>query len=860
MSSKSTRDADRRQQWPAGYKRSRLFAKSVSSANEFKGACPHCGGIDRFWIKPADGIFGCRQCDPSKDKQAFRAIASELDSLCGIQRPSRKKGGKLGAFKRAHQYRGPNSERLRKKVYVNGMVWQRHTDGGWKKGLAGIRQADLLYRADSVPPGATDALICEGERDADTAARVLGVLWDTTAIVSGPGGAGFAGGNLAALKRCARFRILYDADAAGRSGAAKMAAYVKGLFPDATVEWAVVNRGGAETPAGYDLTDKVHDLERPHGLERPRGLDLASELAKWLRWECRWTECEVGTAPPAFAPVSWLPDDIADALLGFLGGSVDKDFLDGRVRSVKLQAGKISGSTVATYVYRRGLWLRDRGQLGSALAHLSHAAYQQLRGADSKWQALRRPATRSAALETVSQLTIFDPDLLDADRSIVALPGSAATLHGLHKSDNSAGESALVFDLATSGFRTARRSDYLTRALKIRPLQTAKFQISRHARSTGKSEFRALEQAFKPDETGVSWALRRIPNIAHCLLQISSFQLEQDAPSALRNAVESDARVYPPCPSPMNAWYGDMSWIRLWCAYMGYALTADTALEQFMFQLGGGRNGKGLLLELMKELLGGLCQLVPKSLFMLHGRTKHAAALADIKGKHLIVADEVPDRGVDWPLLRDLSGGGDIRADRKYADHETFTPRAKILMLANEWPQVGRVNLALKARFVALPFDALFDGRGGGAHSFPKTGKSELMARLRPELPALCELLLHCGAEVFRTARLPDCLRSGLASEAILGAADKIVEFLNDCGTFEADAHTAGKDLYGRWKEWTGRPNAFGVGSQTKLTQDLKACIRTHKLPCFWVPQGSKKGLRGYRLNPVEGDQIEADL
>lgn len=41
--------------------------KKVSTTNEWAGACPFCGGVDRFRVWPSSGRWWCRQCDKKGD-------------------------------------------------------------------------------------------------------------------------------------------------------------------------------------------------------------------------------------------------------------------------------------------------------------------------------------------------------------------------------------------------------------------------------------------------------------------------------------------------------------------------------------------------------------------------------------------------------------------------------------------------------------------------------------------------------------------------------------------------------------------------------------------------------------------------
>lgn len=48
-------------------------AKLKRSGKQYEGACPHCGGDDRFWVVPSLNVAGCRGCDFRGD-----AIALEM--------------------------------------------------------------------------------------------------------------------------------------------------------------------------------------------------------------------------------------------------------------------------------------------------------------------------------------------------------------------------------------------------------------------------------------------------------------------------------------------------------------------------------------------------------------------------------------------------------------------------------------------------------------------------------------------------------------------------------------------------------------------------------------------------------------
>jgi putative DNA primase/helicase len=147
--------------------------------------------------------------------------------------------------------------------------------------------------------------------------------------------------------------------------------------------------------------------------------------------------------------------------------------------------------------------------------------------------------------------------------------------------------------------------------------------------------------------------------------------------------------------------------------WLGYCLTADVSEHAFALWWGpSGRNGKGVMLRVLRRVLGDhACEVAPEVLLR-KPLGQHPTALQDFRGRRLMVASET-DEGKPWDegLVKRLTGGDEIRARGMHRDFASFFPTHKLIVAANERPIVRGQGPAFWSRVHILPWTVSFHGR-----------------------------------------------------------------------------------------------------------------------------------------------------
>lgn len=164
---------------------------------------------------------------------------------------------------------------------------------------------------------------------------------------------------------------------------------------------------------------------------------------------------------------------------------------------------------------------------------------------------------------------------------------------------------------------------------------------------------------------------------------------------------------------------GDMELVRFMQRAAGYALTGLTTEHKLLFLYGTGRNGKSTFLDLLRALWGDYSQKASAEAFLNSQMDRHPTDIAALNGARLVVGSELP-KGKTWneAVIKDLTGGENIRARFMRQDTFEFTPQLTLMIAGNTQPSFRGVDEAIRARVVLVPFTVtirahvIFRGQG----------------------------------------------------------------------------------------------------------------------------------------------------
>lgn len=291
----------------------------------------------------------------------------------------------------------------------------------------------------------------------------------------------------------------------------------------------------------------------------------------------------------------------------------------------------------------------------------------------------------------------------------------------------------------------------------------------------------------------------------------------------------------------------DYMWSHLASTLVGTALN-----QTFNNYLGGGRNGKSVLVTLMTKVLGDYKGELPLSAVVTSKRTAVGGIspeIASLKGKRYVVMQE-PRQGdiINEGILKELTSGLDaIQARGLYKSQITFTPQFKLIVCANTLPEIKAMDHGTWRRIRVVPFLALFTENPVEGDPF-KPHQFKLDPAIDEKFDSWKTVFLAMLVKrVLETnGRVKDCETVMKASNEYKKKQDVLSQFIEEM-VERAQGHTITQtELNQTFKIW--HENNFGTkGPQPK---ELHSCLDRD-----FGPHVKKVGWRDIRLVYDKGEQ-----
>jgi P4 family phage/plasmid primase-like protien len=148
-------------------------------------------------------------------------------------------------------------------------------------------------------------------------------------------------------------------------------------------------------------------------------------------------------------------------------------------------------------------------------------------------------------------------------------------------------------------------------------------------------------------------------------------------------------------------------------SHLASTLVGTAVNQTFNNYIGGGRNGKSVLVTLMSKILGEYKGELPLTAVVTQRRTGVGGVAPEIlglKGKRYAVMQE-PRQGdvLNEGILKELTSGHDaIQARGLYSSPITFIPQFKLVVCANVLPEIKAQDHGTWRRIRVVPFLSLF--------------------------------------------------------------------------------------------------------------------------------------------------------
>ena len=217
---------------------------------------------------------------------------------------------------------------------------------------------------------------------------------------------------------------------------------------------------------------------------------------------------------------------------------------------------------------------------------------------------------------------------------------------------------------------------------------------------------------------------------------------------------------------------------------LGYGITGEVSEEIFVIFNGSGRNGKGLLVQTLQELLGDYFRDMNCAVIVERVTCNIESEKAKLQGGRIACFNE-PKQGdkLKTNELQLLSGGDGIPAKALYKDPITIKPQHLCLMTTNHLPEINEVIHAIVQRMIVIEFPVRFTDLEKGEKPTPyrQPIDRELKKKFTDHLQGFLKWVVTGAVRWYRTKDLkrnaPEQVKA--FTKKYLTSQDKLQEFID---------------------------------------------------------------------------------
>lgn len=238
---------------------------------------------------------------------------------------------------------------------------------------------------------------------------------------------------------------------------------------------------------------------------------------------------------------------------------------------------------------------------------------------------------------------------------------------------------------------------------------------------------------------------------------------------------------------------------------LGYGITGLTREHVFLIFFGGGRNGKGTLIEILQKILGPLAGPIPAEMLLDQGRSRSSAGpspdIMALRGLRIAFASET-DQGRRFAASRvKWLSGGDTLTGRNPHDRAqvTFPPSHLLILATNFKPRANADDHAFWARMHLVDFPLSFVERPTAPHERPIDRNLE--EKLLAEAPGILAWLVRGCLEYQEQGLNPPPAVLSATAEYRRGE-DELADFLEEKCIIAPGSEVTAKAVYSAFRDW----------------------------------------------------------
>lgn len=239
----------------------------------------------------------------------------------------------------------------------------------------------------------------------------------------------------------------------------------------------------------------------------------------------------------------------------------------------------------------------------------------------------------------------------------------------------------------------------------------------------------------------------------------------------------------------------------------GYGITGLSTEHIFLVLNGQGRNGKGVLVETFRYVLGSVAGPIPAEMLLDQGRsatpsgpTPHIMAL---KGLRIAFASETDEgRRFSPGQVKWYSGGDTLKGrDLNAKDYIDFDPTHLLILLTNNLPHAPGDDFAFWQRLKLIPFNYSFVAEPDPNKRNQRQRDDQLREKLKSEASGILAWLVRGCLEWQQQGLKPPEQVTNATEDYRIGE-DTITQFVSETCDEHPDHKSNATDIYNVFKRW----------------------------------------------------------
>jgi putative DNA primase/helicase len=239
---------------------------------------------------------------------------------------------------------------------------------------------------------------------------------------------------------------------------------------------------------------------------------------------------------------------------------------------------------------------------------------------------------------------------------------------------------------------------------------------------------------------------------------------------------------------------------------LGYSITGLIQEHVLLVLHGGGRNGKGTLVELLSYVLGPLAGPIQAEMLLDQGRARNSAGpspdIMGLRGLRVAFASETDENRKFSPSrVKWLTGGDTLVGRHPHDKYEIrFIPTHTLILLTNHKPSAPDTDFAFWERVRLVPFKLAFVDREPSAANERRARKS-VVEELKEEASGILAWLVR-GCLAYQERGLDPPISVKEATADWQKAENEILDFIEDYCRRDDMATVQATILYDNFNRW----------------------------------------------------------